>query len=103
MRVFFIAFWEREDNQVGRLAGSQTARLVGPAKGLGAGERRHPQQRRAGKVRILTAEEARLGEEVEVGVGGKAVGAQGDAVVAAQELAEGVRRMAEGRVRAGAV
>ena len=85
------------------MPGVQAAGLVGPAQRLGAGQRGHAQQRRARQVGIAAVQEAGLGQHVEVGVGGEAVGAQGDADAAGEELAEGVRRVAEGGVRARAV
>ena len=48
-------------------------------------------------------EEADFGEYVEVGVGGEAVGADGDADAAGEKLTKRMRRMAEGGVSARAV
>ena len=47
--------------------------------------------------------ESGFGEDVEVGVGGEAIGAEADSDAALEELAERVRRMAERGMRARAV
>ena len=85
------------------MPGVEAAGFVGPAQRLGAGERGHAQRACARARRDGGGAEARLGEHVEVGVGGEAVGAEGDADAAGEEVAEGVRRMAEGGVGARAV
>ena len=85
------------------MPGVETARFVGPAERLGAGERGHAQKGGAGHIGMEAVEEADFGQYVEVGVGSEAVGADGDADAAGQELPKRMRRMAEGGVGAGAV
>ena len=93
-----------DDREVGRLARLQAAGHSSAQPSASAPrERRHPQQRVARHVRVPAVDEACLGEQVEVGVGREAVGAERDADAAGEELAERVRRVAEGGVRARAV
>src|SRR5947209_517824 len=100
MRIVAIIIWQRQHDQVGRFVRFEAAGLVLPAEGFGAGERRHAQQRRAGKVRVKAMQEACLFQDAQIRVGGKAVGAEGDPNTALQEGAKWMRRMAEGGVSA---
>ena len=103
VRVGRVCVWQRHHHEVGALPGFEAAALVGPAERFGAGERDHSQQLIAGEVRVSRPHESRFGEDVEIGVGREAVGAEAHANPAREELAERVRRVPERRVCAGTV
>ena len=78
MRVFGVAVGQRDDGEVGRLAGAEAAGGGLGAERPGAKEGGHRQEQRAVKRGVAAVQEADLVEHAERGAGGAAVGPEAD-------------------------
>ena len=103
MRIVSVFIRQRQHDQVGRFAGCQATGFVGPAQRFGAAQRGHAQDLVTWNIGITRMDEARFGQQVQIGIGCEAVGAKGDADASGEELTKRMRRMAEGSVGARTV
>ena len=98
MRIVRLAVRQRQNDERRGLSGRQTSTFSGPTQSDRAIQGQHPQQHIAGRVGPSAAQEACFLQDVEVRVGGEAVGAERDVDAALKKFAKWVRRMTEGGV-----
>ena len=91
-----------DDDEVGGKSRFQSTANRVEAEGHGPVLGDRIQQPVVGEIGVQAVEEPGFRENVEIGIRSEAIGAEADADTAAGELAEGVRRMIEGRVGARA-
>src|SRR2546423_1778706 len=85
-----ILIWQRQNNQIRRLASRQAAGFLFPAQRLGAVHGCHAQEGFVWHLGELSMQETCLGENIQVGIGCQAVCAQGDANPRSQEFTKGM-------------
>ena len=103
MRILCHAIFQRQNQEIGRLASLQSTALAGPAEGLRSPIRRHVQDYVARQIGKLLMQKTHFIENAQIRVGCEAIGTERHADAASQEFAEGMRGMIEGSVRSRAV